>query len=184
MYNYLKSLAHQLRDLTKEELLQDVETATTALKHARYAAEQDRHAKVLEDVMGELNWRFAGWQQPATAEEVPYEKELATCSICHKYKGCWSDSEACSDCDEAEDERKMAYNETLEPLVVARHTAPAAPHGKRDLGYLLLLAFALCGLLHLSGCAGPARLPERPVVQHAAHDNRTKTAEPLPSRIR
>lgn len=119
MYIYMSSLGKSdLVNLTKAELLQDLGTATIELRHSRHAYDIERHETMLGDVIGELNRRFAGWQkeyyqQPAAEAEQPYEKEFMTCSVCHKYKGCWSDSEVCSDCDEAEDERKMAENEAL-----------------------------------------------------------------------
>jgi hypothetical protein len=74
------------------------------------------------------------------------------------------------------------FKAMCDAYAATRHTAPAAPHGVRDL--LLGLVFALLFSALLPSCAGPARLPERPVVQHAAHDSRTKLAEPTPSRIR
>jgi len=63
MYNLNKSLAHDLRDLTKEELFADIKTATSALQHARRDYEREKPLYVLEAVLGELNVRFPGWQQ-------------------------------------------------------------------------------------------------------------------------
>jgi hypothetical protein len=57
-----------------------------------------------------------------------------------------------------------------------RHTAPAAPHGVRDL--LLGLAAALLLSGFLASCAAPARLPLQAGVKSAPHDVRTRTVEP------
>ena len=63
-----------------------------------------------------------------------------------------------------------------------RHTAPAAPHGLRDLGLGLLVALLLCGVLNLSSCV--RRPAGKSAVSVPLHDSRTKRAEPYPSRIK
>lgn len=66
-----------------------------------------------------------------------------------------------------------------------RHTAPAAPHGVRDLGLGIVAALALCGLLNLTSCATqPATAPLVSAPHHTQHDSRTKLVEPGPSHIK
>lgn len=59
------------------------------------------------------------------------------------------------------------------------YTAPPAPNGVRDLFRWLLVALAIAPWL--ASCA-PARIPLGSVTRHAAHDPRTKTVEPTPTK--
>lgn len=75
---------------------------------------------------------LAAFDKLRAAKEQPYEKEFATCTICGKYKGCWTDSGVCSDCDEAEDERKMQENEEGETSPELARQLPASQYGAQQ----------------------------------------------------
>jgi hypothetical protein len=74
------------------------------------------------------------------------------------------------------------YADLLASDPTRSYTAPAAKHGVSHL--MMGLFFGPLLLAILNSCAGPARLPERPVVRHAEHDSRTKLVEPTPPRLK